>query len=113
MIVIPVYNKLIVPDADIYFRRDQFRYLAGRAVLEEKVVLLMHLFLPELVYGSQGNAIDTRYVRPILECRDLDLLSLSNHSELSADLQRKLARARALYDSMNYGFEFDVRREIS
>ena len=41
MIVIPVYNKLIVPDADIYFRRDQFRYLAGRAVLEEKVVLLV------------------------------------------------------------------------
>ena len=41
MIVVPVYNKLVAPDADVYFRRDQFRYLAGRAVLEEKVVILV------------------------------------------------------------------------
>ncbi|MBQ4417151.1 MAG: endopeptidase La [Butyrivibrio sp.] len=41
MIVVPVYNRLIVPDADIYFRTDQFKYLAGRAVKGEKVVLLV------------------------------------------------------------------------
>ena len=41
MIVIPVYNKLVVPDADLYFRRDQFRYLAGRAAVDEKVVILI------------------------------------------------------------------------
>ena len=41
MIVIPVYNKLVVPDADIYFRRDQFRYLAGRAEPGEKAVILV------------------------------------------------------------------------
>ena len=40
MIVVPVYNKLVVPDADIYFRRDQFRQLAIRAVTDEKVVIL-------------------------------------------------------------------------
>ena len=41
MIVVPVYNRLIVPDADIYFRTDQFKCLAGRAVKGEKVVLLV------------------------------------------------------------------------
>jgi len=41
MIVIPVYNKLVAPDAEVFFRRDQFRYLAGRAVPEEKVVILV------------------------------------------------------------------------
>ncbi|MBR1455550.1 MAG: endopeptidase La [Oscillospiraceae bacterium] len=41
MIVVPVYNKLIAPDADVYFRRDQFRYLAGRASVDEKVVLIV------------------------------------------------------------------------
>ena len=40
MIVVPVYNKLVAPDAEVYFRRDQFQRLAGRAVLEEKVVIL-------------------------------------------------------------------------
>ncbi len=41
MIVIPVYNKLVAPDADVFFRLDQFRYLAGRAAPEEKAVILM------------------------------------------------------------------------
>ena len=41
MTVIPVYNKLIAPDSDVYFRRDQFRYLAGNVSVDEKVILLI------------------------------------------------------------------------
>lgn len=41
MTVIPVYEKLIAPDSDVYFRRDQFRYLAGNAGIDEKVILLV------------------------------------------------------------------------
>ena len=41
MTVIPVYDKLIAPDSDVYFRRDQFRYLAGNVGVDEKVILLM------------------------------------------------------------------------
>ncbi|MBR4473444.1 MAG: endopeptidase La [Oscillospiraceae bacterium] len=41
MTVIPVYNKLIAPDSDVYFRRDQFRYLAGNVNVDEKVILLI------------------------------------------------------------------------
>ena len=41
MLVVPVYNKLIVPDANIYFRKDHFLYLAGSAAVEEKVVILV------------------------------------------------------------------------
>ena len=41
MTVIPVYDKLIAPDSDVYFRRDQFRYLAGNIGTDEKVILLV------------------------------------------------------------------------
>lgn len=42
MLVIPVYNKLIVPYADIYFRTEDVRELAGRGVaMNEKVTLLV------------------------------------------------------------------------
>ena len=41
MTVIPVYDKLIAPDSDVYFRRDQFRYLAGNIGIDEKVILLV------------------------------------------------------------------------
>ena len=42
MLVVPVYNKLIVPYADIYFQTPDFEKLAGRGVaLNEKVTLLV------------------------------------------------------------------------
>ena len=42
MITIPVYNKVIVPYADIYFRTEDFSTLAGKGhALNEKVVILI------------------------------------------------------------------------
>jgi len=42
MITIPVYNKIVVPYADIYFRTEDFTALAGKGhALNEKVVLLV------------------------------------------------------------------------
>ena len=42
MITVPVYNKIIVPYADIFFRTEDFRELAGKGhALNEKVVILI------------------------------------------------------------------------
>ena len=42
MITIPVYNKLILPYADIYFRSDDFKEISPKnQVLNEKVVILI------------------------------------------------------------------------
>ena len=42
MLVIPSYNKIILPDAEVYFQADQFRGVAGRSfAVGEKVVLLI------------------------------------------------------------------------
>ena len=41
MISIPLYNVLLVPDANVYFKTDQFRYLARRdAQVNDRVVLI-------------------------------------------------------------------------
>ncbi len=41
MIVLPVYNMLVLPGANIYFQTAMFKKLAGRAVKDEKVVILI------------------------------------------------------------------------
>ncbi|MCR4908279.1 MAG: endopeptidase La [Lachnospiraceae bacterium] len=41
MIVLPVYNMMVLPNANIYFQTAMFKKLAGRAVKDEKVVLLV------------------------------------------------------------------------
>ena len=41
MTVIPIYNLLLVPDANIYLKSDQYRHLARRyAEVNDRVVLL-------------------------------------------------------------------------
>ena len=41
MVVIPIYNLLLVPDANIYLKSDQYRHLARRyAEVNDRVVLL-------------------------------------------------------------------------
>ena len=41
MVVIPIYNLLLVPDANIYLKSDQYRHLARRyAEVNDRIVLL-------------------------------------------------------------------------
>jgi len=41
MIVVPVYNKMILPYSRIYFRTDEFKSLSGGVAIGEKVVMLV------------------------------------------------------------------------
>ena len=41
MLIVPVHNKLIVPNADIYFRLDQFTALAGKPAEGDRVTILV------------------------------------------------------------------------
>jgi ATP-dependent Lon protease len=40
MIVVPIYNKQLIPNGRLYFQKDEFIKLGGRAVEGEKVVLI-------------------------------------------------------------------------
>ena len=76
-------------------------------------VLYLHLFSPELVHGGWGNAFDSRYVSPILDCRGMDLFYFSVQNTQTADLKERLREARKAYDDQTFGYEFDVRKAIS
>ena len=71
------------------------------------------LFYPELINGGWGNVFDSRYVSPVLDCRDMDIFYLSNQNEQTAGLKEYLRNAREICDRREYGYEFDVRREMS
>lgn len=40
MIVIPVYNKQLISEGNLYFQTDEFKNLGGRAVQGERAVIL-------------------------------------------------------------------------
>ncbi len=42
MIIVPVYNKQLIPSGNIYFQTDEFKRAGGKAVKGERVVLLQN-----------------------------------------------------------------------
>ncbi|MCR4902866.1 MAG: endopeptidase La [Butyrivibrio sp.] len=40
MIIVPVYNKQLIPNGNLYFQTDEFKRAGGKAVKDEKVVLI-------------------------------------------------------------------------
>ncbi len=39
--IIPVYGRIIVPDSDVYFQADEFIKLAGKAAVNDKIIILI------------------------------------------------------------------------
>lgn len=81
--------------------------------LGSHAVCELNLFFPELINGNWGNAFDSRYVSPILDCRDMDLFYFSRQNEQTDAVRSHLQAARRICDAKKYGYEFDVRREMS
>ena len=106
-------SSYVVREGELCFINAHALHQIAPEQADKKPVLEMHLFLPELVSGGFDNAFDTRYVRPVLESRDLDLFYFSAQNEQTAALKEHLRAARELCGAKAYGYEFDVRREIS
>ena len=98
MLVIPSYNKIILPDAEVYFQADQFRGVAGRSfAVGEKVVLLIlkedqtkeqwteDSFYPIGVAGVIGEVSEQGYVSVITQNR-VDITHVSINPDRSIDL---------------------------
>ena len=98
MLVIPSYNKIILPDAEVYFQADQFRGVAGRSfAVGEKVVLLIlkedqtkeqwteDSFYPIGVAGVIGEVSEQGYVSVITQNR-VDITHVSINPDHSIDL---------------------------
>ncbi|MCD8055030.1 MAG: helix-turn-helix domain-containing protein [Lachnospiraceae bacterium] len=71
------------------------------------------LFQPDLVSGGWGNALDTRYVSPLLDCRDLDLLPFTAENPRTEPVRELLQSARMLSQQREFAYEFDVRTQLT
>ncbi len=53
--VVPVYNKQLIPDGKLYFQTDEFIHSGGKAVKDEKVVLLQCKSFQDRKEMTEGN----------------------------------------------------------
>ncbi|MCR5100966.1 MAG: endopeptidase La [Butyrivibrio sp.] len=55
MIIVPVYNKQLIPSGKIYFQTDEFKRAGGKAVQDEKVVLIQNKYYQKREEMSEDN----------------------------------------------------------
>ncbi len=76
-------------------------------------ILENHLFLPEFVSGGWGSLLDSRYVSPVLNCRDIGLLPFCKKNPQTAGLAEALHAARDLCEGGAFACEFDIRTQLT
>ncbi len=71
------------------------------------------VFDPQLVFGALENAIEQRYVRPLLNCPQLGIIHLHNEPGWHNDAIKCIEEAFRHYQSENFGHELLVRDYLS
>lgn len=102
MIVVPVYNKQLISEGNLYFQTDEFKNLGGRAVQGEKVVLLQNKtfqkrneitednFYPIGVTGIISNISSDGYVVVKVNNRvNIDEISVDSMHNIELSISRR------------------------
>ena len=84
------------------------RRLGGGVCVQQE-----HIFLPRLVAGSPGSAIERRYVQPLLQNREADYLRVPADHPRAAVMRAHMDAAYAAFQRGETGFEIDVRAGMS
>lgn len=102
MIVVPVYNKQLISEGNLYFQTDEFKNLGGRAVQGEKVVLLQNKtfqkrneitednFYPIGVTGIISNISSDGYIVVKVKNRvNIDEISVDSMHNIELSISRR------------------------
>ena len=125
MITLPVYNRVIVPYADIYFRAADFCELAGKDLkINEKVIILItkedlprnqygeDSFYPIGVAGVITDVNSQGYVRvKTLNRVNIDIVAVDPNHSVSLTISRR-QDIRDLDEAAAYQKLQDLRKEI-
>ncbi|MBR0367641.1 MAG: AraC family transcriptional regulator [Clostridia bacterium] len=79
----------------------------------QRCVLQEHIFLPRLVGGTSGSAIDLKYVQPLLMNRRAELLSIPADAPGAEEMRRLMRDAIDAFGARTPGFEVAVRNAMS
>ena len=84
------------------------RALPGVPCVQEE-----HIFLPAFLGGGHGCAIETRYIRPLVQNREVDLLVFRAGTAAAASMAGRMRRALACYEAGGFGHEAEIRAEMT
>lgn len=79
------------------------------ALTEEVSIQHEHIFLPRLLGGLPGDAIQTKYIDPLLQNHAVELIRIPADDPAAPELREWMDRALNAYASQEPGYEMRVR----
>ncbi|MCR5778469.1 MAG: endopeptidase La [Lachnospiraceae bacterium] len=95
MLIVPVYNKQLIPEGKIYFQTSEFKSLAGKVVKDEKVVIIQNRYYQKREDMTEDNYYPIGAVGIVSEISSdgyvvVDLKNRVNIDELSIDTDHNI-----------------------
>ncbi len=95
MLIVPVYNKQLIPEGKIYFQTSEFKSLAGKVVKDEKTVIIQNRYYQKREDMTEDNYYPIGAVGIVSEISSdgyvvVDLKNRVNIDELSIDADHNI-----------------------
>ncbi|MDD6212917.1 MAG: helix-turn-helix domain-containing protein [Clostridiales bacterium] len=76
----------------------------------EDCLIRVNGFTGDLISGGPDTFFNTRYIIPVVECRDLDMFHFTDQGQHTAFIKEKLAQSRALMENAGFAYDLDIRQ---
>lgn len=78
-----------------------------------KVITLNQVFHPSIIYGNINSIFYTKYVKPILSCKELDIMTFGQELVNDRKITQLIRLSQDLSDERKAGYEIEVRNSLS
>lgn len=78
-----------------------------------KVVILDQVFHASIIYGNINSVFYTKYVMPILFCKELDIMIFGQEMAIDRKITQYIKLSQDLSDDKKIGYEIEVRNALS
>ena len=78
---------------------------------DQAAIQMLHQFEPEFLSGERGNRMDLKYVRPLTEVVNLEVIPLFRGDPVQEQILKKIAAA-CRFKEEQWGYEFAIRQRL-
>lgn len=86
---------------------------AAHTIMDADCILHSLLFLPSLISGSVESVFNQQYVKPLINANHIPFIIFDPSVDWQKNILEILNSAYSIYETNNFGFEWDVRESLS
>jgi len=78
-----------------------------------KTIILCQVFHASVIFGSINSIFYTKYVMPVLSCKELDIMTFGQELVIDRKITQLIRQSQDISDEKKPGYEIEVRNALS